>query len=132
MQLLAIPIVRIVRSTIPRAAMLATVAGVSVTFLSMGFAFQIFQSPTVALLPMMLILISYIAQVCHLSLRLCFYVFFSSSLFIKFIYLFKKKVKMPLGIPGGFLALLVGVCLAWIYNLFGFDYFHPSSGKNFF
>lgn len=43
----------------PRAALLSALAGTALTFISMGFAFQIFASPGIALLPMLLIVICY-------------------------------------------------------------------------
>ncbi len=43
----------------PRAALLSALAGIALTFISMGFAFQIFAAPTIALLPMLLIVIFY-------------------------------------------------------------------------
>jgi AGZA family xanthine/uracil permease-like MFS transporter len=53
----------------------------------MGFIFQIFANPLVGLLPMMLILISY-----------------------------TSKVKWPLSLPGGFLAVAVGTLVAWAFH----------------
>ncbi len=43
----------------PRASLLSALAGTALTFISMGFAFQIFSSPVIALLPMLLIVICY-------------------------------------------------------------------------
>ena len=40
-----------VRRHTPRAALLSTLAGVAITFISMGFIFQIFNSPLIALFP---------------------------------------------------------------------------------
>src|SRR5215475_10929613 len=45
-----------VRRYTPRAALLTALAGVAITFISMGFIFQIFASPLMAILPMMIIL----------------------------------------------------------------------------
>ena len=42
----------------PRAALLSALAGVAITFIAMGFIFQIFASPAIAILPMMMILIT--------------------------------------------------------------------------
>ena len=55
----------------PRAALLCALAGIALTFISMGFIFQIFSAPAIALIPMMIILIAY-----------------------------ASRVKMPLGLPG--------------------------------
>jgi AGZA family xanthine/uracil permease-like MFS transporter len=79
------------RSNTPRAAMLCALAGIAITFIAMGFIFQIFASPLVGLLPMLLILLSY-----------------------------SSRIKWPLGIPGGFLAVVLGTVLAWAFHtIFG-------------
>ena len=80
----------------PRAALLSALSGIAITFIAMGFVFQIFATPIIALLPLMLILISY-----------------------------ASGTKLPLGIPGGFLAVAVGTLLAWGLRWLGFDYFKP-------
>jgi AGZA family xanthine/uracil permease-like MFS transporter len=69
----------------PRAALLSALAGIAITFIAMGFIFQIFASPLLAILPMFLILLSY-----------------------------SSKYKWPFNLPGGFVAVLVGVGLAWV------------------
>ncbi len=81
----------------PRAALLSALAGIAVTFIAMGFVFQIFATPIIALVPMFLILINY-----------------------------ASGVKLPFKIPGGFLAVAVGTVLAWISRSLGFGYFHPT------
>ncbi len=68
----------------PRAALLASLAGIAITFISMGFVFQIFASPAVGLIPMLLILASY-----------------------------ASRIKFPLGLPGGLIAVTIGVAIAW-------------------
>jgi AGZA family xanthine/uracil permease-like MFS transporter len=82
----------------PRAALLSALAGVAITFIAMGFIFQIFASPAIAILPMMMILITY-----------------------------ASRTKLPLGLPGGLVAVLTGVGLAWILRAIGFPYFEPST-----
>lgn len=89
-----------VRRHTPRAALLCALAGIAITFISMGFIFQIFSSPAIALIPMMMILIAY-----------------------------TSRVKMPLGLPGGFLAVLTGTALAWGLRPFGLSSFVPSVEK---
>jgi AGZA family xanthine/uracil permease-like MFS transporter len=78
------------RKHTPRAALLSALAGIAITFIAMGFILQIFASPMIAILPMMLILISY-----------------------------ASRVKWPLSLPGGFLAVIIGVSLAWIMRYLG-------------
>lgn len=68
----------------PRAALLTSLAGVAITFIAMGFVFQIYASPELAILPMIIILTTYAA-----------------------------KVRWPGRIPGGFLGVLVGILLFW-------------------
>ena len=87
-----------VRRHTPRAALLSALAGVAITFIAMGFVFQIFASPVIALLPALMILFTY-----------------------------ASRTKLPLGLPGGFMALLVGVGLAWLLRAVGIPYFEPSS-----
>jgi AGZA family xanthine/uracil permease-like MFS transporter len=72
----------------PRAALLCALAGVAVTFISMGFIFQIFASPAIALVPMFLILITY-----------------------------ASGIRLPLGLPGGLVAILVGTAIAWVLKI---------------
>ena len=72
------------RKHTPRAALLSALAGIAITFIAMGFILQIFASPLIAVLPMLLILVTY-----------------------------GSRIKWPLSMPGGFLAVLVGVVLAW-------------------
>ncbi|MBI3986621.1 MAG: NCS2 family permease, partial [Lentisphaerae bacterium] len=69
----------------PRAALLSALAGIAITFIAMGFIFQMFASPLLAILPMFLILLSY-----------------------------ASRYKWPFGLPGGFIAVMVGVAMAWI------------------
>ena len=82
----------------PRAALLSALAGVAITFIAMGFIFQIFASPAIAILPMTMILITY-----------------------------ASRIKLPLGLPGGLAAVLTGVALAWILRAMGLPYFEPST-----
>jgi AGZA family xanthine/uracil permease-like MFS transporter len=74
----------------PRAALLSTLAGIAITFISMGFVFQIFASPAMALVPMLMILIFY-----------------------------ASKTRLPLGIPAGLAAVGAGIALAWVLRWTG-------------
>lgn len=86
-----------IRRNTPRAALLSALAGVALTFISMGFVFQIFASPVLALIPAFFILLVY-----------------------------SSRVKLPGGLPGGLAAVLLGTALAWGLKGLGFDYFHPD------
>lgn len=85
------------RRQTPRAALLSALAGIAITFISMGFILQIFASPTIAILPMMIILITY-----------------------------ASRIRLPLGLPGGLVAVLTGVALAWALRAMGIPSFEPS------
>lgn len=82
------------RKHTPRAALLSALAGIAITFIAMGFILQIFASPLIAILPMMLILISY-----------------------------ASRIQWPFSLPGGFLAVVVGVTLAWTLRWLGWAHF---------
>lgn len=81
----------------PRAALLAGLAGIAITFIAMGFVFQIFASPAIALVPLFLVLFTY-----------------------------ASRARLPFGLPGGFLAVLLGLGLTYGLRWMGFDYFHPA------
>jgi len=73
-----------VRRVTPRAALLSALSGIAITFIAMDFTFKIFAQPLVALVPMALIFVAYFAH-----------------------------QKMPLGLPGGLVAVAVGTILGW-------------------
>ena len=87
------------RRNTPRAALLSALAGIAITFIAMGFIFQIFASPAIALIPMMFILVTY-----------------------------SSRVKLLLGLPGGLLAVVIGAGLAWGLRAVGFEFFQPAPG----
>jgi len=79
-----------IRRVTPRAALLSALAGIGIVFIASPFAFQIFERPLIAILPMFVVLVVYFAQ-----------------------------VRFPLGLPGGLVALLLGTGLAWAAPLWG-------------
>ena len=83
----------------PRAALLSSLAGIAITFISMGFVFQIFAMPAVAVVPALLV-----------------------------IFVYGGQIKLPLGLPGGFIAVALGVAMAWILRWIGYPLFHPLPG----
>ncbi|DBA04860.1 TPA: hypothetical protein N0F65_004497 [Lagenidium giganteum] len=91
LQILSLPFIKIMRQYIPRAALLSSVAGVSLAFLSMGFAFEIWENPMIALGPFMLVLIC-----------------------------FGSGVKLPFHLPTGLGALLFGMIIAFILYYYDF------------
>ena len=74
-----------VRKRTPRAALLSTLAGIAIGFISMTFALQIFQKPLIALLPLAIVLITYFA-----------------------------RVPFPFHLPGGLISVVLGTGIAWI------------------
>lgn len=84
-----------IRRATPRAALLSTLAGIAISFIAIDFAIKTFAMPLVALLPLGVILSTYFADV----------------------------KKMPLRIPGGAWAVILGCAAAWILFFAG----DPSS-----
>ncbi|MCB9851012.1 MAG: NCS2 family permease [Phycisphaerales bacterium] len=74
-----------VRRNTPRAALLSTLAGIAIGFISMKFALEIWASPIVAMTALAIVLLALFA-----------------------------RVRFPLGIPGGFVAVIVGTVFAWV------------------
>jgi len=74
-----------IRKSTPRAALLSTLSGIAIAFISMDFAMKTFERPLVAFLPLAIIMITYFG-----------------------------RVKLPFRIPGGAFAVAVGSIAAWI------------------
>ena len=83
----------IIRKITPRAALLGTLAGVSITFISMQPAMQMYMTPVIGLTCFAIILVSWFGG-----------------------------FRYPGGIPAGLVAIVVGIVLAWGSNLFGLGY----------
>jgi AGZA family xanthine/uracil permease-like MFS transporter len=79
-----------IRQITPRAALLGTLAGVSVTFISMRPALEMYMTPQIGLVCFAIILVSWFGG-----------------------------VKYPKNIPAGLVAIAVGMIIAWGSNLFG-------------
>ncbi len=79
-----------IRKITPRAALLGTLAGVSVTFISMRPALEMYMTPQIGLVCFAIILASWFGG-----------------------------VKYPRGIPAGLVAIAAGMLIAWGSNLFG-------------
>ena len=80
-----------IRKATPRAALLTSLAGIAVAFLCMDFAARSFAYPLVALLPLGVLLFTLLS-----------------------------RTKLPLGIPGVGLALVLGMFTAWFLFVAGF------------
>ena len=74
-----------VRRRTPRAALLSTLAGIAIGYISMAFALQIWARPLVALVPLAIVLVT----------------MFSG-------------LRFPWGLPGGLVAVGAGTLLAWV------------------
>lgn len=74
-----------IRRVTPRAALLSTLAGIAIGFISMTFALEIFQKPLISMLPMAIVLF---------------------GLF--------SRAPLPLGLPAGLVAVAVGTATAWL------------------
>jgi AGZA family xanthine/uracil permease-like MFS transporter len=92
-----------IRSMTPRAAMLGTLAGISIAFISMRPAFQMWETPWIGLMCFAIVLIAWTAN-----------------------------LKMPGGLPGGLVAVIVGSVIGWVVSLIGWsDYMKPDAlGKS--
>jgi AGZA family xanthine/uracil permease-like MFS transporter len=83
-------VVGTVRRWLPRAALLATLAGIALGYIGLGFLLRTYAQPVVGLAVLAVILLAYYGQ-----------------------------VRLP--IPGGLLAVLVGIALAWPAGLLRVD-----------
>ena len=79
-----------IRKITPRAALLGTLAGVSVTFISMRPALEMYMTPAIGITCFAVILASWFGG-----------------------------FKYPKGMPAGLVAIVVGMAIAWGSNLFG-------------
>ena len=82
-----------IRKITPRAALLGTLAGVSITFISMRPALEMYMTPVIGLTCFAVILVSWFGG-----------------------------FRYPKGIPAGLVAIAVGMIIAWGSNLFGLNY----------
>src|SRR6187402_3369283 len=82
-----------IRKITPRAALLGTLAGVSVTFISMRPALEMYMTPIIGLTCFAIILVSWFGG-----------------------------FRYPKGIPAGLVAIAAGMLLAWGSTLLGFGY----------
>jgi AGZA family xanthine/uracil permease-like MFS transporter len=81
-----------IRRHTPRAAMLGTLAGISITFISMRPAFQSWEVPWIAFISLAIIMVSWMAN-----------------------------VRLPGNVPGGLAAVIIGTAIAWITTLLGWS-----------
>ncbi len=79
-----------IRKITPRAALLGSLAGISITFISMSPAAQVFTTPVIGVVCFAVILANWFGGVKYFG-----------------------------GVPGGLVAIAVGTIIAWGSNLFG-------------
>src|SRR3984893_13665998 len=89
-----------IRKITPRAALLGTLAGVSVTFISMRPALEMYMTPQIGL-------------VCLAITLVCWF----------------GGIKYPKGIPAGLVAIIVGTVIAWGSTALGFHFGGMAIGK---
>ena len=82
-----------IRRLTPRAALLGTLAGISITFISLRPAMEIFETPIIGMISLVIILGAWYGG-----------------------------VKFPGKLPGGLVAIGVGTLLAWLSYLFGWGF----------
>lgn len=79
-----------IRAFTPRAAMLGTLAGISIVFISMRPAFQMWEVSWIGFIAFAIILVSWVAN-----------------------------VRLPFNIPGGLAAVVIGTAVGWIAEVLG-------------
>lgn len=84
---------RWIRKVTPRAALLATLTGISITYISMRPALQMFETPLIGLVCFILLMVNWLGGVRYFR-----------------------------GLPAGLLAIGVGTAIAWGSNLFDLNY----------
>jgi AGZA family xanthine/uracil permease-like MFS transporter len=87
-ELAAAPVAERLRRITPRAALLSTLAGIALSFISLGFLFRTFARPVVGLTTLAIVMLTYFGRV-----------------------RFKGRI------PGGVLAVAVGTALAWLTGI---------------
>jgi AGZA family xanthine/uracil permease-like MFS transporter len=83
----------VIRRITPRAALLGTLAGVAITFISMRPALEMYMTPQIGLICFAIILVSWFGG-----------------------------IRYPGGMPAGLVAIAVGMIIAWGSNLFGLGF----------
>ena len=89
-----------IRKITPRAALLGSLAGISITFISMSPAAQVFTTPVIGVVCFAVILANWFGGVKYFG-----------------------------GVPGGLVAIAVGTVIAWVSNVFGLGYGDLSLAK---
>jgi AGZA family xanthine/uracil permease-like MFS transporter len=88
-----------IRKMTPRAAMLGTLAGISIAFISMRPAFQMWEVPWIAFACFAIVLITWTAN-----------------------------IRLPGGVPGGLAAVIIGAIIGWAAATFGWSDYMKAAG----
>jgi adenine/guanine/hypoxanthine permease len=88
-----------IRKATPRAALLSTLSGIALGFISLGFLFRAFAHPLVGIVTLGIILLTYFG-----------------------------RVKFLFGLPGGLVAISVGIILSWATGIAPQQEFSSSIG----
>jgi AGZA family xanthine/uracil permease-like MFS transporter len=89
-----------IRKITPRAALLGSLAGISITFIAMSPAAQVFSTPVIGVVCFAVILANWFGGVRYFG-----------------------------GVPGGLVAIALGTAIAWGSNLLGLGYGHLGADK---
>ena len=89
----------VIRKITPRAALLGSLAGISITFISMRPGLLVFETPLIGIVCFAIILANWFGGVRYFQ-----------------------------GVPGGLIAIVVGTIIAWGSNIFGLDFGGLSYG----
>jgi adenine/guanine/hypoxanthine permease len=81
-----------IRAHTPRAAMLGTLAGISIAFIALRPAFQMWEVPWIAFIALAIVLISWTAN-----------------------------MRLPFGLPGGLVAVIIGIVVGWLAYFMGWS-----------
>src|SRR3954451_14669929 len=87
-ELACAPVAERVRKATPRAALLSTLAGIALSFISLGFLFRTFARPIVGLTTLAIVMLTYFG-----------------------------RVRFKLRVPGGVVAVAIGTLLSWLTGI---------------
>jgi AGZA family xanthine/uracil permease-like MFS transporter len=87
-ELVLAPAADVVRRVTPRAALLSTLSGIALGFISLGFFYRTFARPIVGLTTLAIVLVTYFG-----------------------------RVRLRAGLPGGLVAVAIGTLLAWLTGI---------------
>jgi AGZA family xanthine/uracil permease-like MFS transporter len=91
-----------IRRATPRAALLSTLAGIALSFISLGFLLQTFAHPLVGFTGLAIVMLTYFG-----------------------------RVRFKFGLPGGLIAVALGTALAWLTHVAPGDAAWPATGISF-